>query len=84
MSIEFIMLWFLAGVVLDVFAMWFLCVCENSRAKRFYRDLCERDGVPWSADDNTYTVADMALETPWWAHLIMILAWPTALLRIAM
>ena len=77
-------IWILAGVACDIFVMWFLSVNENQNIDKFIAGLEERDGTEFSSDRHYHSIASMAGESPWWGHLIIVLCWPVAILRIAM
>ena len=74
-----ILIWICAGVAADFLTMLYLGVQEN----QYWDDWCKKKECRREVAPR-FTTMSAAKETPWWAHVIIVLIPPSALLRVTM
>ena len=71
--------WLIIGLLMDIAVMTYIKCCANVDWDKCCLDKgISRDMAP------VHTVLEIAKETPWWAHCLIIAFPPSGLLRIAM
>lgn len=84
MTIEFIIVWLICGVIIDVLFIFWRSRVHIKRQQRNYERFCERNNYTGANlnTNNYYSFTTMYKEAPWWSHLLLILLPPSVLLAI--